>query len=375
MELIDQEKYDKPQLFKFQRAARTDKGVSALRQIVSCNFPENFPENVERINENLPDEIRLLSAQRTIPTFDSRNFVDFRTYSYTFPTFAISPPGKLLSTYYRVDSQLIDRCNELLLMYKGTHNFHNFTSGKAPSDNSSMRYIIDISCSPPFQYEEMEFAKITVRGQSFMLHQIRKMIGLVFAIMRGYGDQGKIERSFLGEKQDIPIAPSLGLLLECVHYDTYNRKHTGEGTREPLHWDEHNQTIEDFKHKFIFSNIYKQEKQTFSMISWLDMMHKHAPYMMKDEKLTDEQQGESKDEQATNGEATNGAVANKEESNEETANESNEVGESSNGDDVAVDQAVNVESTAESAESKSEVDSKIVENGISGDSEDIKLRN
>ena len=329
MEIIDKEKFDKPQLFKFQRAARTDKGVSAMRQIVSCKFPENFPENIERINAEMPPEIRLLAARRTIPSFDSRNFVDFRTYSYTFPTYAISPPKTHLSTYYRIDKQLIEHCNELLAMYKGTHNFHNFTSGKAPNDNSSMRYIIDISCSQPFQYEEMEFAKIIVRGQSFMLHQIRKMIGLVFAIMRGYGDPSKIERSFLGKKQDIPIAPSLGLLLECVHYDTYNRKHAGDGVREPLLWDEHNQEIEDFKHKFIFSNLYKEEKQSFSMMNWLDTLQLHSAHMMEnDKKLAEEQQGDLKDDQ--------------------TADKANGDGESlSNDEPAAVDRADEAEAENE----------------------------
>lgn len=390
LELIDQEKYDKPQLFKFQRAARTDKGVSAMRQIISCNFPENFPDSVEQINANMPEEIRLLGALRTIPSFDSRNFVDFRTYSYTFPTFAIAPPKTHLSTYYRVEQSLIDRCNELLSMYKGTHNFHNFTSGRAPSDNSSMRYILEISCSPPFQYEEMEFAKITVRGQSFMLHQIRKMIGLVFAIMRGYGEQGKIERSFLAEKQDIPIAPSLGLLLERVHYDTYNRKYTGDGIRAPLLWEEHNQEIEDFKRKFIFSNLYEQEKKTFSMINWLDTLQKHSTHMMEQDEKLKELHGDSKDEPTANGQ-TNG-------DSESSSNRDDELpsnGDEPNADAGVVEQVDDAQTSKNEAESdrtetesaknevesdKTEADSENVDeekkeitNGISV--EDVKLRN
>ena len=65
LDIIDQEKFEKPKMFNFQRAARTDKGVSALRQIISCMFPENFPEHLKLINDNLPKEIRLLEARRT----------------------------------------------------------------------------------------------------------------------------------------------------------------------------------------------------------------------------------------------------------------------------------------------------------------------
>lgn len=248
--------------------------------MVSCIFPENFPDEIEKINQNLPGEIRLLAAKRTVPSFDCRNFCDCRTYTYTFPTFTLAPPKTMLSSYYRVNNELIDRCNELLSIYKGTHNFHNFTSGKLPSEQSSMRYIMEIDCSRPFLYEDMEFARITIKGQSFMLHQIRKMVGLVFAIMRGHGEESKIERSFFKEKQDIPIAPSLGLLLEHIHYDTYNRKYAGDGTREPLIWDEFNDQIEDFKNKFILKNIYKQEKKMYSMIKWLETLQLHANHML-----------------------------------------------------------------------------------------------
>lgn len=36
--MITQEAFDQPQTIQFQRAARTDKGVSAIRQIVSLKL-------------------------------------------------------------------------------------------------------------------------------------------------------------------------------------------------------------------------------------------------------------------------------------------------------------------------------------------------
>lgn len=49
-----------------------------------------------------------------------------------------------------------------------------------------------------------------------MIHQIRKMVGLVVAIVRGHTPEDTIVRAYHREKVDIPRAPALGLLLDSV---------------------------------------------------------------------------------------------------------------------------------------------------------------
>lgn len=51
-----------------------------------------------------------------------------------------------------------------------------------------------------------------------MLHQIRKMVGLTIAIMKGLTNCDTVTRTWESDKLDIPIAPGLGLLLEEVGY-------------------------------------------------------------------------------------------------------------------------------------------------------------
>ena len=49
-----------------------------------------------------------------------------------------------------------------------------------------------------------------------MIHQIRKMVGLVIAIVRGFALETVLVEAFRRDKVDIPRAPALGLLLENV---------------------------------------------------------------------------------------------------------------------------------------------------------------
>ena len=46
-----------------------------------------------------------------------------------------------------------------------------------------------------------------------MLHQIRKMMGMCIAIVRGFTDKTLLQKAWASQRIDIPKAPGLGLLL------------------------------------------------------------------------------------------------------------------------------------------------------------------
>lgn len=193
------------------------------------------------------------------------------------PTVAFSPkdsdPGNMAS--FRLQPETLQRANRLFALYKGTHNFHNFTSQKAASDPSARRYITHMSCGEPFVCSDAEFAVIAVRGQSFMLHQIRKMIGLVIAVMKGYASEEVMERSWGQEKVDVPKAPGLGLVLERVHFDRYNKRFGGDGLHERLEWERQEEAIQAFKEAHIYPTIVETECQEGSMVSWMATLPIH----------------------------------------------------------------------------------------------------
>lgn len=277
-ELIQKEHIDIPQNVKFQRAARTDKGVSAVRQVVSLKLPTNISvdEMVARINSHLVDQIRVIDIKRTTRGFNCKNNCDSRTYTYMLPSFAFAPPGVTPDESYRITSERIEEVNKVLGLYKGCHNYHNFTSGKKSVDPSAMRYMISAECGQPFIQDNLEFLQIRIKGQSFMLHQIRKMVGLLIAVMRGHTDQSTIRRAWGPERLDIPIAPPLGLMLEHLHYDRYNKRYGGDGLHEPLCWEEKQDLIQAFKEKHIFPTIVETEKNEKSMLNWMENLPLHS---------------------------------------------------------------------------------------------------
>ncbi|XP_062929283.1 tRNA pseudouridine synthase A isoform X1 [Mobula hypostoma] len=259
----------------FQRCARTDKGVSAAGQIVSLKLwlIDNL---VEKINANLPPGIKILGLKRVTGRFNSKNTCDARTYFYMLPTFAFAhkDDGQRIEDF-RLSRDALGRVNKLLGCYRGTHNFHNFTSGKGPRDPSAKRYIMEMFCEDPFVRRGVEFAVLKVKGQSFMMHQIRKMIGLVIAIVRGYALESIMDQSWGEEKVDVPKVPGLGLVLDTVHFEKYNNRFGNDGVHEALEWSEVEEQIMAFKEDHIYPTIINTEIEEQSMANWLSTLPIH----------------------------------------------------------------------------------------------------
>lgn len=75
------------------RAARTDKGVSAVGQLVSLKMVVGHTnyDIVYNINKHLPAQIRVLGYTKTTAGFDARKHCDKRRYEYVLPAWAFDP--------------------------------------------------------------------------------------------------------------------------------------------------------------------------------------------------------------------------------------------------------------------------------------------
>ncbi|KAH3663472.1 hypothetical protein WICMUC_005911 [Wickerhamomyces mucosus] len=159
---------------------------------------------------------------------------------------------------FRVSKEKLDLMRKATSFYLGHHNFHNFTLGKPFTDASAGRFMKNITVSEPFVIDQTEWSSIKIHGQSFMLHQIRKMIAMATLVVRSGCPLERINEAFNAEKINIPKAPALGLLLEQPVYTGYNQRLEDYGYK-PIDFRKYAEEMDAFKMKHIYDKIYAEE--------------------------------------------------------------------------------------------------------------------
>jgi tRNA pseudouridine(38-40) synthase len=241
------------QKISWSRSARTDRGVHAASQVVAAKLEipnaEELVERggdvsrrdedlfVEKINSFLPNEqIRVYRIFRVNNNFNARTATMSRTYGYFLPEFALigggSEGSQTKSSYQMFDLRQALHC------FVGSHCFHNFTEKLAPKDPRCRRVIESFTCGEPFVCNGRKVIRIQVKGQSFLKHHIRKMIGFVVeCLRRGFASEVKeliaraLDMENVVRDGGIPMAPAEALFLDVASFDYYNSSISSKGSK------------------------------------------------------------------------------------------------------------------------------------------------
>lgn len=163
---------------------------------------------------------------------------------------------------YRINPVRRERVQAALTAYLGTKNFHNYTIQKHYKDPSAKRVIRSFEVNPnPVYVNDTEWLSLKVHGQSFMMHQIRKMVAMATLVVRCGAPIERIEESYGERKISIPKAPGLGLLLERPVFDSYNTRAVENLQREPIDFNKYEKEMNEFKQKEIYERIYREEEK------------------------------------------------------------------------------------------------------------------
>ncbi|VDM56575.1 unnamed protein product [Angiostrongylus costaricensis] len=178
----------------FSRCGRTDKGVSAFKQVAALvvrsadvngkfvfwhddadkSVIENYPEKEElsylkMLNGVLPSSVRVMAWAPVPRDFSARHACNMRVYKYSLPRANLNL------------EVMREACNLLV----GTHDFRNFCQvdmNEKRVNMSFVRELFEVSIEPISANESFsgssrnELVELTIQGSGFLWHMIRARI-------------------------------------------------------------------------------------------------------------------------------------------------------------------------------------------------------
>ena len=202
-------------------ASRTDSGVHALGN-VACFDTEstipaaNFPK---AINRYLPPDIRVMQADEVSMDFHPRFVPHEKCYEYRIDHGRVANPLTRLYAYNYTYPLDLERMRAAARELVGVHDFTSFVNPDSQvfehgGDAVREIYSIDI-------LKEGSQLVIRIRGNGFLYHMIRIIVGTLLVIGNGRRAPEDI-RTMLAAKDRTtagPTVPAHGLCLCALHYD------------------------------------------------------------------------------------------------------------------------------------------------------------
>jgi len=189
---------------KFQYASRTDKGVSAIGNVIA--FDTDFlKENIlQKLSKDFTD-ILFYGIINVSSQFNPR-YANLRTYRYYLSRFNMD---------YR-------RTKSISKIFIGEHDFSNFA--RVESFKNPIKKIENINIS-----KKRNLLFIDFYAQTFLWHQIRRIVSSIIKFEKGKIEKNQIEMALENpnKKFDFGLAPAEPLILLNISYDfifEYNEK-------------------------------------------------------------------------------------------------------------------------------------------------------
>lgn len=197
-------------------AGRTDAGVHARGQIAHLRSEREFPLRglVHGGNTRLPEDIRILAADRMPEGFDARRCAAAKEYRYRIVrTAVLSPLDAPFSVRVApdVDLETMRAATESLA---GRHDFSAFALAGG-SHLDPHRRIFETEWR-----ERGELLILRLVGDGFLRGMVRSIVGTLLEVGRGRRGPEDLERLLTGKPRSEagPTAPARGLVMHEVFY-------------------------------------------------------------------------------------------------------------------------------------------------------------
>lgn len=197
-------------------AGRTDAGVHALGQVLSCSVPDTFDRGraAHALNSILGPAIAIDSIQEAAPDFNARFSARSRTYVYALYTAPVHDPFLAGTSWHRPGPIDITAMNEAAGHLIGDHDFKSF--GRVEGDAVSVRTLFELSAM-----QTGSIVRIRARANAFIQQMVRSLVGTLVEVGAGKRDPDTIPSVLAAGDRAVagPVAPPQGLCLVSVEYD------------------------------------------------------------------------------------------------------------------------------------------------------------
>lgn len=205
-----------------QGSGRTDSGVHALAQVATFATESTIPTgNFQKaLNDLLPPAIRVLAVEEAPAEFHARKSARAKTYRYRIYRGMVCPPFAARYVWhfpYPLDEEAMKRAAAEVI---GDHDFTSFAAvdpergldEPARSNARTIFWSAWVCCEDEFVY--------TVRGNGFLHHMVRNLVGTFVLVGKGTLAVGDIGRILAAQSRSVagPTAPASGLFLVGVEY-------------------------------------------------------------------------------------------------------------------------------------------------------------
>lgn len=204
-------------------ASRTDAGVHALGQVVRIKTDLSIaPEKLLWAwNNNLPADIAIRTITPMENSFNPFCHVEQKTYYYHF---FLERPSPFLQRfgYFHPFKTDLTMLKDALSCFYGTHDFTSFKSAEDPRTDT-VRTINHISLEYIKRYNAY---RITIKGQKFLRHMIRRIVGASLTIAsRPHCSIDLLHNIFDAKNPSHTLinAPAQGLLLYKIIYTNQHK--------------------------------------------------------------------------------------------------------------------------------------------------------
>jgi tRNA pseudouridine38-40 synthase len=202
--------------FELYGSGRTDAGVHALAQIAHLDVSTSLPAETlrRRVNDELPADINILSAQTVSHRFHARHDAVARRYVYQL---ALRRSAFAKHFVWWIKERLdVERMRAAARPFVGMQDFQSFTAADRDDDRSTLVLIDRLDIVP-----EGDLLLVGIEGSHFLWKMVRRIVGVLVEIGRG-GLEPAAAAALLQESSIAPArltAPPSGLFLERVFYE------------------------------------------------------------------------------------------------------------------------------------------------------------